>query len=89
MGQTIISNFSTSMYVEENGYDAVLVAKRSAGVAPKLKLGKRELCTPPPSGNKAAHVALKHRGDATRSPKRRYQQSHKIIHILKKNCQKT
>ena len=43
----------------------MLAAKRLAGVAPEVNLGEHLKCTPPPS----ATLALKPRGDVTRSPK--------------------
>ena len=41
--------------VEEIGSAAMLVSKRSAGVAPEVNLKESVTCTPLPSGNKAAH----------------------------------
>ena len=42
--------------VEETGLAAMLAAKRSAGVPPKVNLGKRVTHTPLPSANKATHI---------------------------------
>ena len=41
--------------MEENGLAALLVTKRSAGVAPKVNLKKHVTHTPLTSKNKAAH----------------------------------
>ena len=50
----------------------------SKGVAPEVNLGEHISCMPPQSLNKAEPtLALKPRGDVTRSPKQRYQWSHK------------
>ena len=64
-------------YVDNNGSAAMLVTKRSAGVAPKMNLR-----IPLHAGNKAkkprgSTLGLKPGADATRSPKQKYQQSHK------------
>ena len=48
--------------------NSMLVAKGSAGVAPEVNLGEHLKCMPPPS----ATLALKPRGDVTRSPKQGY-----------------
>ena len=56
--------------------EAMLATKRSAGVAPEVNLRECITCTPPPSANKAA-LALKPRGEVTRSPKQGYQWPHK------------
>ena len=45
----------THRYVEENGLTAMLAAKRSAGVPPKVNLRECVTCNSPPSTNKAAH----------------------------------
>ena len=50
-------------YVAENGLAAMLVAKRSAGVAPEMNL--RECVT------HMSNVSFKPRGDITRSLKQR------------------
>ena len=42
-------------YVEENGSAAMLVTKRSAGVAPEVNLRERITHMPVPSANKTAH----------------------------------
>ena len=48
------------------------------GVTPVVNLRERILRMPPPSANKAEPtLALKPRGDVTRSPKREYQWPHK------------
>ena len=54
---------------------AMLVAMRSAGVAPEVNLGGRITHAPPPSVNHT--LALKARGDVNRSPKQGYQGSYK------------
>ena len=46
-------------YVEENGSAAILVAKRSAGVTPKVNLREYVTRTPRPSMNKAVHSGFK------------------------------
>ena len=55
-------------YVERIGSVAMLVAKRSAGVAPEENLGEHVRHMPPPSVNKAAHSAFE-------PQRRRYQKS--------------
>ena len=53
-------------------------AKRSAGVAPEVNLRERVTCTPLPNANKTEPtLALKPKGDVTRSPKQGYQWPHK------------
>ena len=64
-------------YVEEIGLAVILAAKRSAGVTPEVNFIDLVTPTPPPSINKAA-LALKPRGDITRSPKQGYQWPHKM-----------
>ena len=54
-------------YMEENSLAAKLEAKRSAGVTPEVNLREHVTCMPPPT------LALKHRGDVTRSSKQGYQ----------------
>ena len=63
-------------YVEEIGSAAMLAAKRLAGVTPEVILRECITHTLLPSVNKAAHLALKPRGDITRSPKHGYQWPH-------------
>ena len=64
--------------MEEIGLAAMLAAKRPAGVAPKVNLTECVTHMPPPSVNKAEPtLALKPRGDVTRSPKQKYQWAHK------------
>ena len=46
---------SSCSYVEEIGMAAMLVTKRSAGVAPEVNLRECVMCMPLPSANKAAH----------------------------------
>ena len=41
-------------HVDENGSAAMLVVKRSAGVAPEVNLGKCTLHIPPPTANNKA-----------------------------------
>ena len=53
------------------------LSKRLAGVAPEVNLTGHTSYTPLLSANKAATLALKRRGDVTRSPKQRYQWPHK------------
>ena len=66
------------MYVEENGSAAMLAAKWVAGVAPEVNLRDHVKCMLLPSLNKALPtLALKPRGDITRSPKQGYQWPHK------------
>ena len=56
----------------------MLAAKKTAGVAPEVNLRECTSHTPLPSVNKAEPtVALKPRGDVTRSPKQGYQWPHK------------
>ena len=55
-------------YVDENGSATMLATKRSTGVTPEVNLREHTSHIPPPSENKAATLALKPRGDATRSP---------------------
>ena len=59
------------MYVEDNGSAAMLATKRSAGATPEMNLGECVTCMPlPKCVNKAPTLALKSRGDTTRSPNR-------------------
>ena len=56
----------------------MLAIKRSAGVAPEVNLREHVTHMPPPSANKAEPtLALKPRGDVTKSPKQGYQWPHK------------
>ena len=65
-------------YVEEIGSVAMLAAKRSAGVAPEVNLSKCTMHMPLPSVNKAEPtLALKPRGDVTKSLKHGHQCPHK------------
>ena len=64
---------------------AVLAIYTSGGVAPEVNLGECISHTPPQSSNKAAPtLALKHRGDVTRSPKQGYQWPKKWTHVQQK-----
>ena len=45
----------THSYVEQNGSDARLAAKRLAGVTPEVNIREHVTCIPPASANKAAH----------------------------------
>ena len=63
------------MYVGENGSGTILAAKRSPGVAQEVNLSEHIICTPPPSV--LPTLALKHRGNITRTPKQGYQWLHK------------
>ena len=59
--------------MEENGLDAVLAAKRLAGVTPEVNHRKRVTCMSLPSANKAAHSGFEtQRRDIIRSSKRSY-----------------
>ena len=61
-------------YVEKNGSAGMLTRKRSTDVIPEVNLGKVYhacLC------QVMATLALKPRGDVTRSPNQGYQWSHK------------
>ena len=73
----VLSPANASQVCGRDRSAAMLAAKRSAGVAPEMNL--RECVTHMllPSLNKAAPLALKPRGDVTRSPKQGYQWSHK------------
>ena len=78
-------------YVEEIGMAAMLVTKRLAGVTPELNLRECVICMP----LHLPTLALKPKGEVTRSPKQGYQWSTKRRYILqfkKKNnmkiCQK-
>ena len=42
-------------YIKENDSDAILAAKRLAGVAPEVNLREQVTYVPPPDVNKAAH----------------------------------
>ena len=78
-GLPIESHQCLRKYVEEIGAAAMLVTKRSAGVAPDVNLRERAICTHALSANKAEPIlALKPRRDITRSPKQGYQWPHKI-----------
>ena len=66
-----------------NQLAAMLATERSAGVA-EVNLKERIWCMPPPSANKAATLALKTRGDVTRSPKQEYQRPAKTLISSKK-----
>ena len=60
-------------------------AKSSAGVTKEVNLKESVIHTPLPSANKAATLALKPRGDVTRSPKQGYQwPDKKELSFLKK-----
>ena len=45
----------THSYVEQNGLDARLAARRLAGVTPDVSIRENVICMPPPSANKVAH----------------------------------
>ena len=55
--------------VEENGLAAMLATKKLAGLAPLVHIREYITHMPLPSVNKAGNLALKPRGDITRSPK--------------------
>ena len=61
-------------YVEEIGAPAMLVAKRLAGVTPEVNLRECVICMPLP---RMPILALKPKGDVTRSSKQGYQWPHK------------
>ena len=64
---------------------AMLALYTGKGVAPEVNLRERILHTPLPSANKAAPtLALKPRGDVTRSPKQGYQWPHKWTCVQQK-----
>ena len=65
---------SARSYVEENELAAMLAAKRSASVAPEVNFRERV--------NKAATLALRPRGDVTRSPKQGISGPTKRIYVL-------
>ena len=52
---------------------AMLATKRLTGVAPEVNHRECITCMPLPSANKVPTLALKPRGDITRSPKQGYQ----------------
>ena len=62
-------------YVEENGLATMLATKRLAGLTREVNL--REYVTHTPPG--LPTLALKPRGDITRSPKQGYQWPHKKL----------
>ena len=64
---------------------AMLALCTSKGVAPEVNLRECILHMPPPSANKAEPtLALKPRGDVTRSPKQGYQWPHKWTCVQQK-----
>ena len=64
---------------------AMLALYTVKGVAPEVNLRERILRTPLPSTNKAEpSLALKPRGDVTRSPKQGYQWPHKWACVQQK-----
>ena len=63
----------------------MLAVYTSSGVAPQVNLRERISRTPPQSLNKAEPtLALKPRGDVTRSPKQGYQWPHKWTCVQQK-----
>ena len=61
----------------------------AADIAPEVNLQEHETYTPLPSANKAEpNLALKHRGDITRSPKQGYMWPHKKGLMSSKNYKK-
>ena len=50
----IIAKVNSSLYVEDNGSDAMLAAKWSAGVTPELNLREHVTGIPPLKANRAA-----------------------------------
>ena len=63
----------------------MLALYTSKGVTPEVNLRECILRTPPPSANKAEPtLALKPRGDVTRSPKQGYQWPHKWTCVQQK-----
>ena len=64
---------------------AMLALYTGKGVAPEVNFREHILRTPPPSANKAEPtLALKPRGDVTRSPKQGYQRPHKWTCVQQK-----
>ena len=64
---------------------AMLELYTGEGVAPEVNLREHISRMPPPSANKAEPtLALKPRGDITRSPKQGYQWSHKWTCVQQK-----
>ena len=62
---------------------AMLALYTGKGVTPEVNLREHISCTPPHSSNKAEPtLALKPRGDVTRSPKQGYQWPHKWTCVL-------
>ena len=71
-----------SRYVEEIGSAAMLAAKRLADIAPEVNL--REYVHLRQARIRLPTLALKPRGDVTRSPKHRYQWYTKRTYVLQK-----
>ena len=63
--------------MEEINSAAMLAAKRSVGVTPEMNLREHVTCMPSPMLIRLPTLALKPRGDVTRSPKQGYQWPHK------------
>ena len=70
--------------MEEINSAAMLAAKRSVGVTPEMNLREHVTCMPSPMLIRLPTLALKPRGDVTRSPKQEYKWPHKKGLILKK-----
>ena len=71
-------------YVEENHSAAMLVAKRSAGVAPEINLRERVTCMPLPGANKASHSGFEtqrrnHQKSKTMAPQKGLMSSQKSL----------
>ena len=66
------------MSVLSQSFLTSVTTERSAGVAPEVIFREHTSCMPPPSADKAEPtLALKPRGDITRSPKQGYQWPHR------------
>ena len=69
-------------YVEEISFATILAARRSAGVTPEVKLGEHLMHNLHQAWMRLTILALKPRGDVSRSPKQGYQWLHKMIIII-------
>ena len=72
----------TNAWSQVSGRDQLQrLDQRSAGVTPEVNLRTHVTCTPLTSGNQLPTLALKRRGDITRSPKLGYQRPLKMLYI--------
>ena len=71
-------------YVEENGLATILATKRSAGVTPEVNLCEPSHVCLCQVQIRLLTLALKPRGDTTRSPKQWYQWPHKKRTFLRR-----